>query len=122
MVTAVPRNGSILIVPFDFLAVLQRGLALVPFFGRKIAGLKKKQEIPSLINHCCHLFRILHVRCRGTFLLATILESQYDTDPPTFSGNFYAITNNATKPARIFFAQGCEVAPESAGFDESGAA
>ncbi|KAL8906654.1 MAG: hypothetical protein Q9207_001908 [Kuettlingeria erythrocarpa] len=37
-------------------------------------------------------------------------------------GNFYAITNNATKPARIFFAQGCEVAPESAGFDESGAA
>ncbi|KAI4169388.1 MAG: hypothetical protein LQ348_007282 [Seirophora lacunosa] len=37
-------------------------------------------------------------------------------------GNFYAITNNASKPARIFFAQGCEVASESAGFDESGAA
>ncbi|KAI4247408.1 MAG: hypothetical protein L6R42_009615 [Xanthoria sp. 1 TBL-2021] len=37
-------------------------------------------------------------------------------------GNFYAISNTSTKPARIFFAQGCEVAPESAGFDESGAA
>ncbi|KAI4122267.1 MAG: hypothetical protein LQ338_005914 [Usnochroma carphineum] len=37
-------------------------------------------------------------------------------------GNFYAITNNSSKPARIFFAQGCEVAPESSGFDESGAA
>ncbi|KAL8969193.1 MAG: hypothetical protein Q9197_004470 [Variospora fuerteventurae] len=37
-------------------------------------------------------------------------------------GNFYAITNNASKPARIFFAQGCEVASESAAFDESGAA
>ncbi|KAL8841760.1 MAG: hypothetical protein Q9170_000793 [Blastenia crenularia] len=36
-------------------------------------------------------------------------------------GNFYAITNGSAKPARIFFAQGCEVAPESAGFDESGA-
>ncbi|KAL8670107.1 MAG: hypothetical protein Q9168_005334 [Polycauliona sp. 1 TL-2023] len=41
-------------------------------------------------------------------------------------GNFYAISNISTKPARIFFAQGCEVesAPEaeSAGYDESGAA
>ncbi|KAL8996664.1 MAG: hypothetical protein Q9169_003888 [Polycauliona sp. 2 TL-2023] len=39
-------------------------------------------------------------------------------------GNFYAIANVSTKPARIFFAQGCEVAPEpeSAGYDESGAA
>ncbi|KAL8718605.1 MAG: hypothetical protein Q9225_004268 [Loekoesia sp. 1 TL-2023] len=37
-------------------------------------------------------------------------------------GNFYAITNSSSKPARIFFAQGCEVAPEFAGFDESGAA
>ncbi|KAL8777534.1 MAG: hypothetical protein Q9213_007815 [Squamulea squamosa] len=37
-------------------------------------------------------------------------------------GNFYAISNNSTKPARIFFAQGCEVLPESAGYDESGAA
>ncbi|KAL8704862.1 MAG: hypothetical protein Q9201_001978 [Fulgogasparrea decipioides] len=39
-------------------------------------------------------------------------------------GNFYSIHNHSSKPARIFFAQGCEVAPESAaaGFDESGAA
>ncbi|KAL9626034.1 MAG: hypothetical protein Q9204_007636 [Flavoplaca sp. TL-2023a] len=36
-------------------------------------------------------------------------------------GNFYAISNTSTKPARIFFAQGCEVAEFSA-FDESGAA
>ncbi|KAL9000248.1 MAG: hypothetical protein Q9188_005718 [Gyalolechia gomerana] len=36
-------------------------------------------------------------------------------------GNFYAITNSSQKPARIFFAQGCEVAPDSAAFDESGA-
>lgn len=38
------------------------------------------------------------------------------------TGNFYSITNTSTKPARIFFAQGCEVASDSAGFDESGAA
>ncbi|KAL8712850.1 MAG: hypothetical protein Q9220_003058 [cf. Caloplaca sp. 1 TL-2023] len=37
-------------------------------------------------------------------------------------GNFYAISNVSTKPARIFFAQGCEVVPESAAFDESGVA
>ncbi|KAL8722795.1 MAG: hypothetical protein Q9181_007416 [Wetmoreana brouardii] len=39
-------------------------------------------------------------------------------------GNFYSIHNHSSKPARIFFAQGCEVASESAaaGFDESGAA
>ncbi|KAL8932712.1 MAG: hypothetical protein Q9211_006160 [Gyalolechia sp. 1 TL-2023] len=36
-------------------------------------------------------------------------------------GNFYAITNSSQKPARIFFAQGCEVAADSVGFDESGA-
>ncbi|KAL8950157.1 MAG: hypothetical protein Q9222_003785 [Ikaeria aurantiellina] len=37
-------------------------------------------------------------------------------------GNFYAISNISTKPARIFFAQGCEVVPEAAAFDESGVA
>ncbi|KAL8865048.1 MAG: hypothetical protein Q9174_007099, partial [Haloplaca sp. 1 TL-2023] len=40
-------------------------------------------------------------------------------------GNFYAIYNHAAKPARIFFAQGCEVAPEvesGVNVDESGAA
>ncbi|KAI4105132.1 MAG: hypothetical protein L6R37_002851 [Teloschistes peruensis] len=38
-------------------------------------------------------------------------------------GNFYAIHNHTQKHARIFFAQGCEVAPDSVfGPDESGAA
>ncbi|KAL8861061.1 MAG: hypothetical protein Q9178_002574 [Gyalolechia marmorata] len=37
-------------------------------------------------------------------------------------GNFYSILNTSTKPARIFFAQGCEVESESMGYDESGAA
>lgn len=29
-----------------------------------------------------------------------------------YAGNFYSITNDNEVPARIFFAQGCEVAPE----------
>lgn len=38
-------------------------------------------------------------------------------------GNFYSIANlSKTKPARIFFAQGCEVVPEMSGFDDSQAA
>ncbi|KAL8807061.1 MAG: hypothetical protein Q9182_000894 [Xanthomendoza sp. 2 TL-2023] len=37
-------------------------------------------------------------------------------------GNFYSITNSASKPARMFFAQGCEVALELPGLDESGPA
>jgi centromere protein C len=30
----------------------------------------------------------------------------------TFAGNFYSIVNDYDKPARIFFAQGCEVQEE----------
>ncbi len=30
----------------------------------------------------------------------------------TFTGNFYSIVNDYDKPARIFFAQGCEVQEE----------
>lgn len=38
------------------------------------------------------------------------------------TGNFYSITNQSPdKSARLFFAQGCEVNPETA-FDESAAA
>ena len=32
----------------------------------------------------------------------------------TFAGNFYSIVNDYDKPARIFFAQGCEVQEEAA--------
>jgi hypothetical protein len=31
----------------------------------------------------------------------------------TFAGNFYSIVNDYDKPARIFFAQGCEVSEEA---------
>ncbi|KAL8699969.1 MAG: hypothetical protein Q9224_001182 [Gallowayella concinna] len=69
-------------------------------------------------------------RLRSPFLTSRVQDgcksvhtSKRLADNLTFStGNFYSITNNAAKPARIFFAQGCEVAPESPGLDESGAA
>ncbi|KAL8807047.1 MAG: hypothetical protein Q9200_004821 [Gallowayella weberi] len=37
-------------------------------------------------------------------------------------GNFYSLTNHAAKPARIFFAQGCEVTQVLPDLDERGAA
>jgi len=39
------------------------------------------------------------------------------TDPnadSTFTGNFYSLSNETDQDAKIFFSQGCEMAPEPA--------
>jgi hypothetical protein len=41
-----------------------------------------------------------------------VLCSQTAGQVLTFAGNFYSIVNDYDKPARIFFAQGCEVQEE----------
>jgi hypothetical protein len=48
----------------------------------------------------------------GKFLEVCFVCSQMARRVLTFVGNFYSIVNDYDKPARIFFAQGCEVQEE----------